>query len=420
MTADVTLAGAAAPTRRSHDQAAARMRWDAWAVAGVFSLTGLALVAGGLALAPLVAGGGLVALIGRLEPTFWRNARRWDPAVWAAAAFFAWATLSWTWSPYDSPERVIRLVLGAPAYALFAVACAGVVARDRPDIEALLLFALVSVSVAFALEIATGGALTRAYGRWERPQGEVWRNLGHGLSALVALAPAVVALAWIRGWATRAAAAVIAATAAAGGLVFEISGNALGLMAGLVGMAAAAAWPRASVAAAGAAAALAVAAAPVIGLLAHAPATLRAQMPLSWEQRLEIWRRVARGVADAPVFGHGLDGMRTQTEYMELRGLRFDLMALHPHNAGLHIWYETGAVGAALLTATLALMAWRVAQWPGLTRPAAAAAAGTILSFASMAGVSYGVWQEWWLATAFLALGACLLVGAAARGERDA
>ncbi len=418
MTADVTLAGAQAPARVALVGRVTQARWDRWAVSGVFLVTGFAMVTGGLAIAPVVATGGVVALMGRLDARFWRGAATWDPTVWVTAAFFAWAIVSFAWSPYDAPDRVVRLAAGAPAYALFVVACAGVAARDRADIEALLLFAALSACAAFALEIASGGALTRAYGRWERPQGEVWRNLGHGLSVLAALVPAVAAGAWIRGGATRAAAAVVIVTVAAGGVVFEISGNLLGLLAGGAAMAAACVWPRASVVAAGALAGLSVAAAPVIGLLAHAPPAWRARLPLSWEQRLEIWRRVASGVAEAPIFGHGLDGMRTHTDYMELRGVRFDAMALHPHNAGLHVWYETGAVGAALLTIAVTLGAWRAARWPGLTRPAAVAAAGTILSFTSMAGVSYGVWQEWWIATAFLALGACVLVGAAARGER--
>jgi O-antigen ligase len=71
------------------------------------------------------------------------------------------------------------------------------------------------------------------------------------------------------------------------------------------------------------------------------------------------------------------------------------LGAGHPHNALLQIWVELGAAGAVLAATLLVLTtiwAWRLR---GLAAVIVAGLAGTVLSIAA---VSHGAWQGWWIA----------------------
>ncbi len=72
-------------------------------------------------------------------------------------------------------------------------------------------------------------------------------------------------------------------------------------------------------------------------------------------------------------------------------------MGVHPHNASLQIWLELGGLGA-LLTAILVIALWRIIG--ALTDPAArAGATAMLLSALTVANLSFGIWQTWWMAT---------------------
>ena len=78
----------------------------------------------------------------------------------------------------------------------------------------------------------------------------------------------------------------------------------------------------------------------------------------------------------------------------------------------MQIWFETGAVGAALAAAALLACGWSLSRRLRDDRATAAAAAATIAAIGVIANVSYGVWQEWWDATMLLA--AALVASASA------
>ena len=69
---------------------------------------------------------------------------------------------------------------------------------------------------------------------------------------------------------------------------------------------------------------------------------------------------------------------------------------MHPHNAALQIWMELGLIGAVA-----AALVW-AAVFSGLSRPRpsapAAAACAATTAYLTFGAVSFGVWQEWWLA----------------------
>ncbi len=129
--------------------------------------------------------------------------------------------------------------------------------------------------------------------------------------------------------------------------------------------------------------------------------------------RVHIWDFSARNIAQRPLLGWGLDSSRAipggQIEAIE----HGPYMSLHPHNAALQMWLELGLPGAVAFAA-LALIglsaAGRLDTWQ---RAAAAAALTAALGVASL---SFGIWQNWWLAT--LALAAAITTALLGEGEK--
>jgi len=122
---------------------------------------------------------------------------------------------------------------------------------------------------------------------------------------------------------------------------------------------------------------------------------LEASVSLSWSQRMGYWRHAVDWIGDHPLRGWGLDASREFAPGI----------VLHPHNGALQVWLELGLIGAVA-----AAVFWGVLL-ASLSRPerdagraAAAATAGAYLVFSA---VSFGVWQEWWLALGAVAATAC-------------
>jgi O-antigen ligase len=137
-------------------------------------------------------------------------------------------------------------------------------------------------------------------------------------------------------------------------------------------------------------------------------------MPGSTLHRWLIWRFTAARVAERPVLGWGFDSSRSIPGSHEILGMHGQSLPLHPHNAPLQWWLELGFPGA-LLGAALYLAALRAIMRGSLTRAATAAAQGLLFSATVVANLSYGTWQNWWLAA--LALSAALLAAAAPNGD---
>jgi amino acid permease len=81
------------------------------------------------------------------------------------------------------------------------------------------------------------------------------------------------------------------------------------------------------------------------------------------------------------------------------------------------LWLETGLVGVGLLVAAVLALTLSLFRTLGHDRLAAAGAVGAIGAFCVFAGVSFGVWQAWFLSLGFAAAG---LVTALKAREGDA
>jgi O-antigen ligase len=141
----------------------------------------------------------------------------------------------------------------------------------------------------------------------------------------------------------------------------------------------------------------------VRGGLIHA---LRPLVQKSWDERLDIWTFSAAKIVEKPWMGWGLDASRTFGS----------AISLHTHDAALQVWLELGAVGA-VLAAVFWIGVWSLIEiMTRRDRTAGAAAAGTAVVYLTIGGLSFGVWQEWWLGLGAMAAVACICL---ARSRSD-
>jgi O-antigen ligase len=134
--------------------------------------------------------------------------------------------------------------------------------------------------------------------------------------------------------------------------------------------------------------------------------------------RLIIWRFVADRIAERPVLGWGMDASRAipggeahasdAMPEVKMSGI-VTMLPLHPHDAALQWRLELGLPGALLCIAIVALALWRIAGSPSTPPPHRALALGCAAAVLTVAMLSFGAWQAWWLSSIWLI--AALLAG---------
>jgi len=380
----------------------------------VFPVAAFFSAAGGLGLAAVAALGGALVL---RPAAVGASLRRPPLPVLLFAAAIGWYALSYLWSPYDKPDQALKLVLLTPLFASLVFSAARLPARLARPAQAGLIGGAMFGLLVLAFEAATQGVISYSFkvgvegweGDREALAGFVDRLLGRSASPLILLAGPAALVAWSRGDRQgRALAGVLLVLAVIAAISFDTDANIAALLAagGAAGLALR--WPRTILRAGFAGAGLMLLATPLLipAVLSLTGEEMRTAMPTSWVQRLEIWRFALDRIAERPITGWGLDAARELSGEGMVRGLAFDLMPLHAHNAGLHIWMETGLIGAGLGSAALialAFLPWRA----GPARAAGLAWACVAWFVCVQAG--YGVWQEWHHGALALALAAAFV-----------
>lgn len=375
----------------------------------IMFFAGAAAGSGGLPLPPFVALGGILAFP-------WKDfyALRKDPP-WEAmlgALFFAWAVLSWTWSPYERPDQAIKILLGVPLYAAFAFALVRLEGKWRARAEAAFLFMAFFGALYLFAEFVNGGDATMSYKanvvnvdpNDPAVQFEVDRSLGHGVLLIVLFAGPAAALAWREGGPLIGL--LLLALTGVTTFGFDTQVNIVAFFAGLIAAIVAYYSPRAALSAIFGTIAGAFVVTPLLlpSLASVLPDSWMAHLPFSWETRLAVWEFAGEQITQRPWLGWGLDASRSIDSIEVMRGFEHQLLPLHPHNAPIHIWLETGAFGSILLAFTLVMLGGRIAGARYLSRLQAAAIAWVALSYFCFVFFSYGVWQEWHMAALALAI----------------
>jgi O-antigen ligase len=369
-------------------------------IAGLLVLTPLLGWAGSLGFAPAVALAGLLTVSSLRVRTEDRALllALFTALVWACASVF-WSP----WRPGDLEEQTgLKLVFMLALYG-----CAVSAARAVPEVRLPgLIKGLVAASLILALilllEAATAAAgykiLLGLIGQTVRPDYAI-KNVAQGLYVLTLLAP--MAIAAVTGRARWVLGLGLGAGIIGPALVFGYDAPLLALACAL--LAAGLVWflpfmgPRllAGLSAGGfLLAPVLVNGAFTLGL----DERLSPFLSESWLQRLGYWSKAVEWIWARPLPGWGLDASRAFGPGIQL----------HPHNAPLQVWMELGLIGAVA-----AAIVW-ASIFSGLSRPvrtpAAAAAAAAATAYLVFGAVSFGVWQEWWLALGALTALACILV----------
>jgi exopolysaccharide production protein ExoQ len=367
-------------------------------------------------LAPLVV---LVAVVATAVHR--RRTGSWPVPGYAAAAVLAglvaWAALSLTWTiqPLAGAANALARLAGSLTCGVVVLQIAARLDEaERALFRALLVTGFGLALVLVAMERVTEFPLYRYLPSADWPA-QSFQSFNRGLTVLGLVVFPVALAVWRRSSMLSVGAWGVTLAVV---LAFS-SGSALAAVALGGGVAVAAyAAPRVTAVALGAMLVCGVLLAPVAWRVIPAPEALpqiSAAMPGSTVHRWLIWRFTAARVAERPLLGWGFDSSRSIPGSHEMLGMQGQSLPLHPHNAPLQWWLELGLPGA-LLGAALHLAALRAITAGSLTRPAIAAAQGLLISAAVVANLSYGTWQNWWLAA--LALSAAFLTAAAP--HRDA
>ncbi|MBR9824293.1 MAG: O-antigen ligase family protein [Alphaproteobacteria bacterium] len=369
-------------------------------------------ISGGLLIAPLLAFCAL--LMTPLQPISYRRIE-WAWPLIPGMLFLLWTATSFLWSPHDNPEQIPKTVLGIPLYILFAWRVGALEGPWRERALGCLIVFVFAAATMFVFESLTGGHGTISFkigfenaditdmrGLLHR----VSRSLGHGVAVLVLLAGPAAILLWLRG-APRLAFALLALTFIAA-MSFGLAVNAIAFVASALVVAFAYFKPRLALPTIFIALAGFVVIMPVFmpSLIAIIPESMLGQLPQSWVWRLEIWEFASDLIVENPWFGYGLDASRELGEGIQVEGYNWDVLPLHPHNAALHIWLETGLVGVILLAASLLAVGDVLGRQTTMSQIEVLALAWVLTSYACLLVFSYGVWQEWHQASLALAIAA--------------
>jgi len=366
-----------------------------------------AAVGGTMAFPALICLFALVAF----RPSLLRQAIENRPlAIALLLTFTAWAALSCVWSSFADHRQALKLILLVPLGLLFAGA-----ASRTEDGRRITFWASVVGFWLLTAALAVEAIWQLPINRYFQPHtalGELGRNTSRAGTYLMAISWAVAGGLVASGWRFRwlAAVAVFAASTALT-VPFDQQSDQVAAAFGIVAFFMALALPRLTpiLISFGLTAWLLVApfATPILLANQHMVDAL----PLSWAARVGIWRYVCARIVEQPWIGHGIDASRAVTDRIQVRELNIRAVPLHPHSASLQIWFETGAVGAVLAAATLVAGGVALSRLFANNRPAAAAACATLASLGLVANVSFGIWQEWWEATMFIAAALIAAIG---------
>jgi O-antigen ligase len=330
--------------------------------------------------------------------------RAW-PFLALLGAFGAWVALSALWSPVRDTQQGWRL-LGGLACGLLFVASVNGTAPSRRLVRGAALAAVIVLAGLAVVEASYGTPLNRLGQPGVSDPGVLQRNPGRGVAILVMLFWASVG-----GWASgggvvRALGWVMAPIVAWLGFSFGMAVNVVSFGAGLFAFVFGVLAPRIALQTMSTVFGVWLIAAPWIlpGLLSRVHAYFPT-LPDSWAVRTEIWRFVSARVAEHPWMGMGLDASRTFAGQTVTQNVTHDIVPLHPHNAALHIWLETGLVGAVLAAAAVIVGGWMAARALRQHRTTIASACAAFAVLAVLWTVSYGAWQEWMVASAFACAG---------------
>ena len=327
------------------------------------------------------------------------------------ALLIAWSAASMSWSPASNVVvhsgkdfgrlTVLHMALQLLLSGAFVMAAARMRRRTAQTGIRWLGYGLLALAAVLVVESVEQAEIFKRVqgliGKAVRPDIAVV-NVSQGSYALVTLMwPAAVAMGLRkrRLWSVFLAAAVVLST-----ILLHGDSPSLALLLASLVFSAVFVLGRAAIAVLGGLASAYWLGAPagVLGLMsAGVFQSLHGRLPPSWDARLNIWTFTVGQWLRHPFLGRGMDASRAFPH----------LIPLHPHDAALQVWFELGAPGALIMAAFWLLLFWRILK-TAHDRLFAATACATATTYLTIGAISFGVWQEWWIALGAFALAACI------------
>ena len=327
--------------------------------------------------------------------------------TWLCLFLFAmWVLLTAIWSPApelaaETVRRLAAVCVLAPIGIWAVYGCQG---EDR-----LLAQRAIVAGVFVSLGIMVSEAINHyAMNRFASPNKEPLEIAGDmGRAASATLTRFWVAYACLYQQLSDARIRLLlVAVAIFTSLQFGTDINAVGLAVGTIAALFALSFPRLALGLVSGGAATLIAAAPLIyPAIAQVAFQLVPgdKMPLSYGRRAQMWETASNYIAQKPLTGWGLGAGSTFDTPIMYGGFEWPIIQLHPHAAPLHIWLETGGIGALLAAATLIMAGGVAIRVFGRYRIATAALVGGLTFLFLNWGFSHSAWREWvW--TSFAAL----------------
>jgi O-antigen ligase len=359
-------------------------------------VTGLSLLIGMLGLWALVYG------LGAKDRPLLGAAARGIAGNWLVwllfAGFVGWVLFTATWSPAtklagESVRRIMSMAVLIPAAAWAA-------SSREPQDQAIAhrgLIAGLGIALVILVFEAIFNASANQIASPEKDPLAIDGDLGRAATATLALFWAGL-IAIRRQFEQRLVIGVFVLAAGFISLQFGTDLNLVGIVLGSVAALFAVAFPRVALGFLSGGCAAIMISAPVLyplitkAVLHFAPG---GQLPLSYGRRAQMWQVACDLIAQKPITGWGLGAGSTFDKVIRYGGYDWPLIQLHPHAAPLHIWLETGAVGAAL--ASLTIVAAGVAAMTAFRRDKGACAAlvGGLTFLAINWAFSHAAWREW-------------------------
>jgi len=374
--------------------------------------------AGGLGAAPLVFILGILGLILHLSSA--ESKLRFSPPFVALAVLFLWLSLTSIWSPYrpdDFLTNYIKLFIMGLIFYFCPVVFKHVAKTKLLSLQRVFLTAMFLSAFLVLIDVWTGFKITLFFNPASGPEelsnrlNDTQMNLGHAITVLVLLSTPVtmVLKTYVQRW--KFLSLLYFGLVVFASYLNDLWVGIFGSVAVIIAMLAASKFPKITIKTVIILAVLSIILGP---LLAFISALLLkydlSAIPISWEHRIQMWAYCWPVIVEHPFIGAGFDAVRTFDEQWTARdGTRLTLVSLHPHNAGIHIWAETGLIGCMLAVSAVLVNLKLVSNYTRI-QDGAVFLSGLIIAVLIISSTTYGVWQFWWWASVFFALGLVYLL----------
>ena len=374
--------------------------------------------AGGLGVAPLVFILGLLGIVLKVrdnEPKIWFSLR-----FWALSVFFLWLSITALWSPYQPDDiltNYVKLFIMGLVFCFCPIVLKQTAKTKLVTLQRVFLTTIFMSAFLVFIDIWSNFKVTLFFNPASNPEEIGYRlkdaemNLGHAITVLVLFsAPMTLLLkAYFKSWKLLTSLFFVLIVTAS--FLNNLWIGIFGLSAVFITMVLASKYyynvPRIVVFLA----AFSVILAPLFAFLSSQIIEYDlSAVPLSWEHRLRMWAYCWPVILEQPIIGSGFDAVRTFQEQWTARdGKKLTIVSLHPHNAGIHIWVETGLIGCMLATGVILSSLKRISYY-SKTREKAVLLSGVIMAAVIISSTTYGAWQFWWWGSVFFSFGLIHLI----------